>query len=114
LLRKYHAALVVSDAVADWPYAEDVTSDFVYLRLHGTQTLYGGEYAPEVLDRWAARIRDWSAGREPEDARRIASKPARRRAGRDVFCYFDNDQKVQAPFDARSLMERLSQRPSAG
>lgn len=44
LLRQYNAALVVSDSVAGWPYAEDVTSSFVYLRLHGTQALYGGEY----------------------------------------------------------------------
>jgi uncharacterized protein YecE (DUF72 family) len=24
-----------------------------------------------------------------------------------VFCYFDNDIKVRAPFDARHLLERL-------
>lgn len=106
LLRRYRAALVVSDSVADWPYAEDLTSDFVYLRLHGTETLYGGEYKDEALDRWAERIATWASGREPDDARRIHTR-SRRRAGRDVFCYFDNDQKVQAPVDARRLMERL-------
>jgi uncharacterized protein YecE (DUF72 family) len=26
---------------------------------------------------------------------------------RDVFCYFDNDQKVEAPFDAARLKARL-------
>lgn len=108
LLRKYRAALVVSDSVADWPYAEDMTSDFTYLRLHGTQTLYGGEYSDAALDRWSARIGKWASGLEPDDAQRISSKPARRRAGRDVYCYFDNDQKVQAPFDARKLMQRVS------
>ncbi len=107
LLRKYRAGLVVSDSVKDWPYAEDATSDFMYLRLHGTQTLYGGQYKNAALDRWAARIRDWAAGREPEDAQRISRTPARRRSKRDVFCYFDNDKKAQAPFDARRLMERL-------
>lgn len=44
LLRNYGAALLVSDAVAGWPYVEDVTADFVYLRLHGPETLYGGSY----------------------------------------------------------------------
>jgi len=111
LLRKYRAALVLSDSVADWPYAEDLTSDFVYMRLHGTQTVYGGRYDDAALDRWAARITDWATGREPGDAQRIMDKPARRRAARDVFCYFDNDKKVQAPFDARRLMNRLHLEP---
>ncbi len=107
LLRKYRAALVLSDSVAGWPYAEDLTSDFVYMRLRGTQTAYGGKYEDSALDRWAARIKEWAAGREPEDAQRVVGKPARRRTARDVFCYFDNDKKVQAPFDARRLMNRL-------
>jgi len=107
LLRKYGAALVVSDSVADWPYAEDLTSDFVYMRLHGTETLYGGAYSDEALDGWARRIERWAAGGQIEDAKLISSAAARRRASRDVYCYFDNDQKVQAPFDARRLMERL-------
>jgi uncharacterized protein YecE (DUF72 family) len=107
LLRKYDAALVVSDAVADWPYVEDVTAGFVYLRLHGPETLYGGQYSDEALDGWAARIRVWAGGGEPADAHRITATPPRRRSGRDVFCYFDNDQKVRAPYDAKRLMTRL-------
>ena len=114
LLRKHRAALVVSDSVADWPYAEDVTSDFVYLRLHGTETLYGGQYSDLALDQWATRIRAWHKGREPEDAQRISSRPARQRAGRDVFCYFDNDKKVQAPADACRLMSKLSRLSTGG
>lgn len=108
MLRRHGAALVVSDSVADWPYAEDVTADFVYLRLHGTETLYSGAYSDEALGRWAARIRAWAKGDEPEDARRISAKPAAKHKSRDVFCYFDNDMKVQAPFDAKRLMEELA------
>lgn len=107
LLRRYRAAFVVSDAVADWPYAEDLSADFVYMRLHGPETLYGGSYSDEALDRWAARIDAWAHGREPADAERISPAPAPKRAARDVFCYFDNDQKVRAPFDAARLMARL-------
>lgn len=106
LLRKYQAAFVISDAVADWPYAEDMTADFTYMRLHGSEVLYGGEYTDAALDRWAQRVRTWSAGDEPADAKRIG-KPAKPSAGRDVYCYFDNDQKVRAPFDAARLMNRL-------
>ncbi len=107
LLRKYGAALVVSDAVADWPYVEDVTAGFVYLRLHGPETLYGGSYSDEALDWWAARVSAWAAGGEPPDAKRISRRGPARRNSRDVYCYFDNDQKVRAPFDAQRLMERL-------
>jgi uncharacterized protein YecE (DUF72 family) len=111
LLRKHKAALVVSDAVAGWPYAEDVTSDFVYMRLHGSETLYGGAYTDEALDRFAARIDAWSHGSEPEDAVRVAQRAAPSRRARDVLVYFDNDKKVEAPFDAARLKRRLD--PSA-
>jgi uncharacterized protein YecE (DUF72 family) len=107
MLRRHGAALVVSDAVAEWPKVADLTADFVYLRLHGTETLYGGAYSDEALDRWAARITAWAAGGEPEDLARISRRRASKRASRYVYCYFDNDQKVRAPFDAMRLMERL-------
>jgi len=110
MLRRHRVALVISDAVADWPYAEDVTADFLYLRLHGTETLYGGAYADPALDRWAARIGAWAAGRQPDDAVRIARARPPARKHRDVFCYFDNDQKVKAPFDAQRLASRLAGR----
>ncbi|ACC73761.1 DUF72 domain-containing protein [Paraburkholderia phymatum] len=107
LLRKHKAALVVSDATADWPYVEDVTSDFVYLRLHGSETLYGGAYTDEALDRFAARVDAWSHGGEPGDAVRIARRAPTRRRSRDVLVYFDNDKKVEAPFDAARLRQRV-------
>lgn len=106
ILRRHHASLVLSDSVAGWPYFEDVTADFVYMRLHGTETLYSGAYSEPALDRWAKRIRSWSRGNEPRDAKRLSpARPIHER--RDVFCYFDNDQKVEAPFDARRLKARL-------
>jgi len=106
LLRRYGAALVISDAIADWPYAEDMTADFTYMRLHGSETLYGGAYTDAALDRWAERINLWSHGRQPVDAKRIGSA-AKTGNGRDVYCYFDNDQKVRAPFDAARLINRI-------
>jgi uncharacterized protein YecE (DUF72 family) len=112
LLRRHGVALVASDAVADWPYVEDVTAAFVYLRLHGPDTLYGGQYSDEALDRWADRIRAWAGGGEPSDAHRVLARPPRKRRSRDVFCYFDNDQKVRAPFDAARLMRRLEETPA--
>ncbi len=109
LLRRHGFALAFADSV-DWPYAEDVTADFVYIRLHGSEELYASGYSDEQLDRWAARIRLWACGQQPKDARLIAANdnPARSRA-RDIFVYFDNDAKVRAPADAMALMARLAQ-----
>lgn len=107
LLRKYRVALVVADTAGKWPYCEDVTSDFMYLRLHGDKELYASGYTEASLDRWAARIEAWSSGGEPTDAQRIAPGSSPAASGRDVYCYFDNDIKVRAPFDARRLIEKL-------
>jgi uncharacterized protein YecE (DUF72 family) len=107
LLRKYNVAMVVADTAGKWPNYEDVTADFMYLRLHGDKELYASGYSEEALDRWAARIRAWTSGKQPDDARLISPKAPPRRASRDLFCYFDNDIKVHAPFDARKLIEKL-------
>jgi uncharacterized protein YecE (DUF72 family) len=105
-LRRHNVALVVADTAGKWPYVEDVTADFVYIRLHGDAELYVSGYSQAALDRWAARIDAWSRGGEPADAERIGGPwPKHRR--RDVYCYFDNDAKVHAPFDALDLMHRL-------
>jgi uncharacterized protein YecE (DUF72 family) len=107
LLRKYKVALVVADTAGKWPYYEDVTADFIYIRLHGAEELYASGYSDEALDRWANRIRAWSTGDQPDDAKLISDKPPSARVSRDVYCYFDNDIKVRAPFDARSLIDKL-------
>src|SRR6516162_7132261 len=107
LLRRHRVALVFADSVS-WPYVEDVTADFVYLRLHGSEELYASGYSDEALDHFASRIKLWAVGLEPNDARRAApdADPADQ-IPRDVFAYFDNDAKVRAPVDARSLRARL-------
>jgi uncharacterized protein YecE (DUF72 family) len=111
LLRRHRVALVFADSVA-WPYAEDVTADFVYLRLHGSEELYASGYSDEALDHFAARIKLWAQGLEPNDPRRIAPDADPAPAGsRDVYAYFDNDAKVRAPADARSLKAKVSPRP---
>ena len=89
LLRKHRIGLVVADTAGKWPKMLDVTSDFVYLRLHGDVQIYKSGYSDRALDEWSALIRRWD------------------RAGRDVYAYFDNDMKVKAPFDALGLMRRL-------
>lgn len=105
-LRRHRVALVIADAARRWPYFEDVTADFVYLRLHGAEELYASGYDAAALRGWERRIREWNGGGEPCDAKRHAP-PAAKRTSRAVYCYFDNDAKVRAPFDAAALRERL-------
>jgi len=107
LLRDHGAALVFADTARRWPYAEDLTASFVYVRLHGAEELYASGYTDPQLDAWAARIRAWRAGGEPSDAVRTSGEPAPRAAERDVYVYFDNDARAHAPLDAARLAERL-------
>ena len=111
LLRRYNIANVVADTV-EWPRLMDVTSDFVYCRLHGSEVLYTSGYSGPDLDLWAARIADWANGRDcdrthPHNAFGC-DDPARPRAARDVFLYFDNDAKVFAPADAQTLIANVN------
>ena len=108
LLRKYNIAAVFADTAGRWPYFEDVTGDFIYIRLHGDEQLYVSGYTDSALDWWATRIRKWSAGSQPDDAKRVAPDLSpRKRKSRDVYVYFDNDVKVRAPLDAINLSKRL-------
>jgi uncharacterized protein YecE (DUF72 family) len=96
-LRRHGCALVVADTAGRFPYAEELTADFVYIRLHGSRELYASGYDDAELDEWAARLRRWTAG------------PPRR----DAYVYFDNDAKTHAPHDARRLAARLRPRETA-
>ena len=69
------------DAPAPWKR----TADFVYVRGHGPGGRYKGHYRGDALEGWARHIKSW------------------RTQGRDVYVYFDNDQKSAAPFDAAQL-----------
>jgi uncharacterized protein YecE (DUF72 family) len=111
LLRRYDTALVCADTV-EWPLRMDLTSDFVYCRLHGSEELYVSGYDERALERWAARVRTWARGREPRDARRIAARTPPLPGGRDVFVYFDNTVKDSAPLNALALAKRLGVSPT--
>jgi uncharacterized protein YecE (DUF72 family) len=106
ILRKYDVALVVADT-PQWPRLFDITADFMYCRLHGSEKLYSSGYTPEALDAWARRVLAWSRGEEVADGDHASAAGGPKRTLRDVFVYFDNDQKVRAPFDAQELQKRI-------
>ncbi|WP_394842799.1 DUF72 domain-containing protein [Pendulispora brunnea] len=88
LLRKCDIALCIADTAGRFPYFDGVTSNFVYVRLHGDTKLYESGYSKRALRTWAERIAGWQ--------RKLRGKG-------DVYVYFDNDAKVRAPFDACTL-----------
>jgi uncharacterized protein YecE (DUF72 family) len=112
ILRRHGVGLVVADTV-EWPLLMDVTADFVYCRLHGSEELYASGYEDKALKMWAQRITTWSKGGEVTEGRRVSRRSSPKR-GRDVYVYFDNDKKVRAPVDAKRLRELLSAALSAG
>lgn len=105
LLRENNIGLVVADTV-EWPLLMDVTSDFVYCRLHGSEQLYASGYDNDALDIWARRVATWATGGQPEGRR--ANTVGAPMQPRDVYVYFDNDMKVRAPFDAQGLRTRTN------
>ncbi|MDN6860431.1 DUF72 domain-containing protein [Pseudomonas sp. CAN2814] len=110
-LRRHGVALVFADAPRKWPYGEDLTAtDFIYLRLHGDKQLYASGYGEAALQRWAERIARWRRGLQPGDAELFEPSTRGDRRQREVFCYFDNDVKVRAPYDASRLMALLDLR----
>jgi uncharacterized protein YecE (DUF72 family) len=66
---------------------KEVTAGFVYVRLHGPGGKYQGQYDARTLSGWAGAFFAW------------ASK------GKDIYCYFDNDQAGYAAQDALKLQE---------
>jgi uncharacterized protein YecE (DUF72 family) len=91
LLRERGAALCIHDLVEGHP--RELTARFTYLRFHGAG--YAGSYPPQALAAQARRIRGW------------------RRAGRDVYAYFNNDAQAFAVRNAADL-RRYTSRPGRG
>nr|WP_294782183.1 DUF72 domain-containing protein [uncultured Flavobacterium sp.] len=91
LLEKYNAAFCIYELAGHLSPVK-VTADFVYLRLHGpTSVKYQGSYSDETLSEWADQCLKW-----------LETK--------DVFVFFDNDEKGYAAFNALKLKELIENR----
>jgi uncharacterized protein YecE (DUF72 family) len=107
LLRKHNIGLVLADTV-EWPLFFDLTADFVYIRLHGSEKLYWSQYNDDALGQWADRIVAWATGKHAEGQR--VHRTQHHTSPRDVYVYFDNDAAVHAPFDAIRLQQLVDVR----
>jgi uncharacterized protein YecE (DUF72 family) len=86
ILEEHNMAFCIADTADRFPYQEAVTTDFVYIRLHGSQKLYASEYSEEELKNWAKKIKKW---------------------GKETYVYFDNDFSGYAVKNAKRLRELL-------
>ncbi len=93
--------------IPGWRYAP-WRGDFYPKVLKQRQELAYASRAVSSMTHWEKRIRSWASGAQPLDAQRVSKKQPSKRSSRDLFCYFDNDIKVHAPFDARRLLEKLA------
>ena len=106
LLKTHNIGLVVADTV-EWPLLMDVTSDFAYLRLHGSELLYFSGYEADAIEMWAQRVVSFATGNLAEG--RYAGTPLQDGRARDVYVYFDNDAEGRAPVDAQALVHRVKE-----
>lgn len=81
-------AWCISDTAGRYPCCEEITAEFVYIRLHGSKKLYASCYSEKELAAWAAKIIDW---------------------GRDTYVYFDNDFMGYAPENASRLKALIAE-----
>lgn len=107
-IARRHGTALCSSHSTEWPYTEEITAGFVYLRMHGPEELYASPYKDGALERWAERINAWHRGDEPHNASRITDLESPPRKERDVYVYFDNTARAHAPRDARRLREIMN------
>ena len=106
LTRKYGVAVVYADH-ATYPAISDQTADFVYARLQTGSDDIDTAYRPELLDRWADRLKAWASGREPDDLPKVEPQGSLARNPRDVYAFIIHEGKVRAPAGAMALIERV-------
>lgn len=87
-LSEHNIALCIYE-LAGQNSPRESTADFVYIRLHGPDGAYGGNYSHEALREWADAILKW------------------RKARKGVYCYFDNDQNGYAALNAVELWDMV-------
>jgi len=86
ILREYNIAFCLSDTAGKYPYHEEITGDFIYVRLHGSRKLYASDYSEDEIQGWALKIQNWKS---------------------QAYIYFDNDFQGFAVKNAQRLQEVL-------
>lgn len=105
MMRESGCGIVVPDAGEHAPGIFEITSDFLYVRMHGQGEGYEDGYPEGELTAWAKRAKDFLAGERPEGW--PAPKGIEGYNPTAIYFFFDNDEKGCAPHDAMKLMRKL-------
>ena len=105
LVRKYKVGIVTGVDDPDFPVIADLTADFAYVRIMGTQDRDDMGYDDAARDAWVYRLRTLSEGQVPHDLASFGKDQPN--ASHDVFAYIISGHKVNNPAVAMSLIERL-------
>jgi len=89
LLTVHNAAFCLYNLAGRWS-PEILTADFVYIRLHGPGDPYIGRYSETMLRSWANKCLHWA------------------NTGKNVYCFFDNDEQAYAITNALSLKKQIT------
>jgi uncharacterized protein YecE (DUF72 family) len=88
ILQQFGAAFCIYE-LAGRISPKKITAEFGYVRLHGPEDAYQGQYDTRVLAGWAGAFSTWAG------------------QGKEIFCYFDNDQRGYAAQDALRLQRMI-------
>lgn len=106
MARAARVAIVIADH-EHYPMIPDLSADFVYVRLMQAHEEEPTGYDAPALDCWAARAREWAAGRSPSGLDYVSDLAAEA-VPREVFAFMINGAKVRAPAAAEAVLERLA------
>ncbi|HLV87546.1 MAG TPA: DUF72 domain-containing protein [Candidatus Sulfotelmatobacter sp.] len=88
ILRRHNVAYCIFE-LGGFHSPIEITADFTYVRLHGPDGPYRGDYPRKSLQAWAKRVESWQ------------------HELKQIFVYFDNDQSGYAPKNALELKDLL-------
>ncbi|MEA3464100.1 MAG: DUF72 domain-containing protein [Patescibacteria group bacterium] len=86
ILKKYNATLVFAD-FKGVPVVDEITADFIYIRMHGPADLYSSKYTAGQLQKLADKINRW------------------KKEVKEIYVYFNNDTEGYALENAKTLIK---------
>lgn len=91
ILKDYNFSLCIAHSKR-WPYIEKSTANFVYIRFHGGEELYGSNYSDRELIYWSKKANYWL------------------KEGKSIYAYFNNDAygfAIKNALKFRELLDNL-------
>ena len=104
LCRK-HGVAIVFGADSEFPLIADVTTDFVYVRIMGTEAREKLGYPAATLKKWAERAKAWETGETPTKLPLLAVPAPKKK--RDVFLFVISGAKERNTAAAKAILAAL-------